>query len=641
MMNSLLADFCNASNDNERVGVRIWPYAEKLDIKLYQSHEFASRDDEMLVSSASRMWAEISESLKHECDFTKLDIDGVLQKDLNSAFSIAKQCPNLTDFKMRFAFPLDERGPDAPVLADDFTALASFMENSVVARLVLDFRWSEGVMEDAFDAMCKALSLGKAIRVLTLDINADFSDPMMKSLGSMVASLPHLRELTFLCKDFGPALQAFVPASFAKLEALSLHVYKLSTEGGRCLGALCILRCLRKLSIHSFSARRPARKHLKRGLRQVRASELNLYFPNDCETLVDAMKQNMYVTEATCHGRYQLDGDNSHEEHLDSDDTKQHKRDILATQQDALSLHLLRNNNLLAQWQSLAAVCRPTADFLPCVQSCIFRSAIFKFFLPKNFTERVAWPGMPASPATSDIGVQAAVAMEVEPSNKGSSRRKRSRAQHQVVAEVAPEEMSHEEKQTNSDLMRAIQQSKAESVTHPLNADGVVLLRLSRMARSPRITDLFQHSPHLEVCRARMAEVNHTMFPEWTEARLLVPLLEDDFREHDIELHFDNVVALKSDIEAIKAALKTLNDCGRQRPTLQFADPQAKRQRTTDATNYTPNQPSQPAASSSSQARQGQEDDSDEDMPVLVSLVSALSLRTNSSVGFPANPYIG
>lgn len=201
--------------------------------------------------------------------------------------------------------------------------------------------------------------------------------------------------------------------------------------------------------------------------------------------------------------------------------------------------------------------------------------------------------------------------------------------------EMEVEQTVEEAKQEAADLMEALQRSKSENQQQPLNAAGVLLLRLSRMARSPKIVELFHHSPCLEHCRTRMAEAGLPICPSWTEAKMLVPLFPEDFDEAGIELHYDNVVALAADMESIREALRSLGGSGKHRPQLKVADSRVKRPRVEEMVEQTP----YPTSTMTEQPLTQEEPESDSEAPIEVAIVSSFAPRTSSSVGMPANPY--
>lgn len=288
-----------------------------------------------------------------------------------------------------------------------------------------------------------------------------------------------------------------------------------------------------------------------------------------------------------------------------------------------------RNLELRAQWQSIAALCRASDFFLPSWTTNQFRSKVFDFFMPAGCLTQAKWPGSsPSKCETSTLTEPSMLAPEAccaPPSMEPPQ-------------PVVLEEQIEEAKDDVGILMRAVLDSKSDPA--PLNPDGVVLLKLSRMSTSPKMRELFENSPLLETCRRRMAEHGLSIFPDWTEAKLLAPLFPEDCVERGIELQFDHVWALWSDIPAIKAALKTLEGCSSRRPVLKPADPDHKRRRLAS-----PPAPHHASASSAGPMQaEGSEPDSEpeseDELPVLVSVVNTLGLRTNSSVGLPANPYM-
>jgi len=73
-----------------------------------------------------------------------------------------------------------------------------------------------------------------------------------------------------------------------------------------------------------------------------------------------------------------------------------------------------------------------------------------------------------------------------------------------------------------ADIARAIQLSKADMLQEQL-----VLLQLTRQARSAKVSEQFLKAPQLAHCRQRVAEAGSEMQPDWAGgAWLLTPLSE-------------------------------------------------------------------------------------------------------------------
>jgi hypothetical protein len=167
------------------------------------------------------------------------------------------------------------------------------------------------------------------------------------------------------------------------------------------------------------------------------------------------------------------------------------------------------------------------------------------------------------------------------------------------------------------------------------------------MARSPQVLELFQTTAALAHCLQHVAEAGCCIQPLWAAgAKLLVPLTAEHLAEAGIELSYDHVVALASDVDAVKAALKELSCKGKTRPKLAAADIPlgSKRARCENA-----------AASSASPfvnedgttfaIDQIDDELADPDGPdgcdVEVEVVNSIALRTDSSLGLPVYPYVG
>jgi hypothetical protein len=184
-------------------------------------------------------------------------------------------------------------------------------------------------------------------------------------------------------------------------------------------------------------------------------------------------------------------------------------------------------------------------------------------------------------------------------------------------------------------LMQALQNSKQTipRTGFPLNSDGVVVQRLTRMARSPQLREHLKTTPTLAQCRERVEDAGCSLEPAWGDgAQLFVPLTQEQVAEAELELSFDHVVLLSSDTEQFKAALHEFNCKGKKRPNLVVADLNSLLQ-----DNPLPLASlSKPSASSSSMSKP-EEEESVEDGAVDVEPVGFFTLRTDSSLGLHFN----
>jgi len=137
-------------------------------------------------------------------------------------------------------------------------------------------------------------------------------------------------------------------------------------------------------------------------------------------------------------------------------------------------------------------------------------------------------------------------------------------------ANMTAEKLSEEEtlQQENAQIAAAILRSRIEAPS--LNADNVVILRLSR--HSQQVTETFLKAPELEGCRMRLRESGCEMSPSWANgAKLLVPLTEDQldearFDDAPVALKCHHVIVLQFEVELVRAALSTIPK--RERPNL-------------------------------------------------------------------------
>jgi len=202
--------------------------------------------------------------------------------------------------------------------------------------------------------------------------------------------------------------------------------------------------------------------------------------------------------------------------------------------------------------------------------------------------------------------------------------------------------------QASSDLAKAILLSKADMPLSgvPLSSDGVVILRLTRKARSPEVQEALTTSPTLSKCHQRVLEAGCDIMPDWAGgAKLLVPLTTEQLEESGHELSDHHVVALTSDVEHIRAALYNIRFP--DRPKITF---DSRTERHTPAAECTgagtggdgPTEEVSPERGASSGARQEppQLAEEDDDKEIVDVVVECPFPRTDSSVGFPENPYL-
>jgi len=120
------------------------------------------------------------------------------------------------------------------------------------------------------------------------------------------------------------------------------------------------------------------------------------------------------------------------------------------------------------------------------------------------------------------------------------------------------------------DTAQALLLSKADGLP-PLSADGQVVLKITRMAHSQELLTAILESPKLESCRVRVAQAGCEISPDWGNgAKFLVPFTECQHRdlvEAGKELESHHIVALQTDVEAIKAAFASIPS--RRRPRIQ------------------------------------------------------------------------
>merc|ERR1712139_464741 len=91
-------------------------------------------------------------------------------------------------------------------------------------------------------------------------------------------------------------------------------------------------------------------------------------------------------------------------------------------------------------------------------------------------------------------------------------------------------------------------------------------MRLKRIGLADDVNTALLSSPPLSAVIERVIQAGCEVCPEWTPAKLLVPLTQEMVGELGIELRAHHIVAHEGDKQLIEAALRTL-PC-RRRPTL-------------------------------------------------------------------------
>jgi len=87
----------------------------------------------------------------------------------------------------------------------------------------------------------------------------------------------------------------------------------------------------------------------------------------------------------------------------------------------------------------------------------------------------------------------------------------------------------------------------------------IVALRLTRMSRSPEVTNALLTSPLLESCRKRVIDQGLELAPAWAcGAKVLVPLPHAYFIQPCFELKHHHVIAFTRDMQFIQSALRGL-----------------------------------------------------------------------------------
>ena len=201
------------------------------------------------------------------------------------------------------------------------------------------------------------------------------------------------------------------------------------------------------------------------------------------------------------------------------------------------------------------------------------------------------------------------------------------------------------EERDYNQLMRGIQISNYDipATGIPLNADGVVMLRLTRMARSPQLRAHLVTTAVLESDRKLVTDAGCSFEPSWAGGALvLVPLTPEQVSEEGLDVKYDTVIALCCAVGRIKEALKEFNCEGKKRPTISSIPADIVRQKRSRggeagvSSNLAGPWVAAPAAES---LDVGIPEEESEDAPVEIEAVAPFQFRTDSSVGLPMSPY--
>mmetsp|Transcript_28386 Transcript_28386/g.50489 ORF Transcript_28386/g.50489 Transcript_28386/m.50489 type:complete len:632 (+) Transcript_28386:78-1973(+) len=191
----------------------------------------------------------------------------------------------------------------------------------------------------------------------------------------------------------------------------------------------------------------------------------------------------------------------------------------------------------------------------------------------------------------------------------------------------------------NADLAQAIMLSKSEMPPSgiPLSRDGVVIMRLTRKARSREVIALLTESPLLSHCHQRVKDAGCSMSPTWANgAKLFVPLTEEQVQESGKQLTNHHIVALADDVESIKGALRHIK--GKDRPKISFGEhKQANRAEESHAAASAHEGEREDARGHAN--NENMVDSADEDDFIDVVVESEFAPPTDSSLGYPDNPY--
>jgi len=125
-------------------------------------------------------------------------------------------------------------------------------------------------------------------------------------------------------------------------------------------------------------------------------------------------------------------------------------------------------------------------------------------------------------------------------------------------------------------LLRSKTVAGAQSGTGS-SSDEVVVVRLTRMARSPHVTNLLLQSPVLEPCRLRVRQAGCDIMPPWAAAaKIFVPSIQpQEVAEAGVKLQDHHLMLYRSDVHLLQEVLAEM-PC-RQRPKISHEQDMGRR----------------------------------------------------------------
>eukprot|EP00930_Biecheleria_cincta_P087231 TRINITY_DN76485_c0_g1_i1.p1 TRINITY_DN76485_c0_g1~~TRINITY_DN76485_c0_g1_i1.p1 ORF type:complete len:433 (-),score=66.99 TRINITY_DN76485_c0_g1_i1:414-1712(-) len=111
------------------------------------------------------------------------------------------------------------------------------------------------------------------------------------------------------------------------------------------------------------------------------------------------------------------------------------------------------------------------------------------------------------------------------------------------------------------------------------SGEEVVVIRLTRMARSPQVTNLLLQSPALESCRRRVRDAGCDLMPEWAAgAKVFVPSIQSqEVVEAGVTLQDHHLIVYQSDVHLIQQVIAEMPR--RQRPKVSHQQAMGRRRR--------------------------------------------------------------
>lgn len=229
---------------------------------------------------------------------------------------------------------------------------------------------------------------------------------------------------------------------------------------------------------------------------------------------------------------------------------------------------LNRNKELHELCRSLSQLAKTSSGFHSLKDIEVRRMLFFCFFIPEGcvpaqaFLDMMDCSGLPKDEHMQDVLPELCPVVPDSVSASAST-----------VGNEAAAGDGLEGKTDNADIAEVLLRSK-EDGPPPLSGDGQTVFKITRMALADETVEALLNNEELANCRARVIEAGCEVRPTWAGgATLFVPFTEEQFadlRAVGKELEKHHIVALRSDLDSINAALKAVR-C-RKRARISFAE---------------------------------------------------------------------